>query len=133
MPAIRITALEPEDLEFAFVHRVLPQPVAMTVRQTLRRAVVEGTGRPARSQKFTLFGKSGTAQLPKPDGTGYYDDRYVSSFIAGAPYEDPRIVVLAVIDEPNPARGHYGGQVAGPIVRDVVEETLAYLGVMSDE
>ncbi len=132
MPALRITALESEDLEFEFVHRVLPQPVAMTVRRTLRRAVIEGTGRPARSQKFTLFGKSGTAQLPKPDGTGYYDDRYVSSFIAGAPYEDPRIVVLAVIDEPNPARGHYGGSVAGPIVRDVIEETLAYLGVRED-
>lgn len=132
MPALRITALESEDLEFKCVHRVLPQQVAMTVRQTLRQAVIEGTGRPARSQKFTLFGKSGTAQLPKPDGTGYYDDRYVSSFIAGAPYEVPRIVVLAVIDEPNPARGHYGGSVAGPIVRDVIEQVLPYLGVAEE-
>ncbi|MHC4106660.1 MAG: peptidoglycan D,D-transpeptidase FtsI family protein [Planctomycetota bacterium] len=129
MPAVRITAREPEDLEYDFVQRVLPQGVALTARQTLRQAVIEGTGRPARSRKFTLFGKSGTAQLPRPDGGGYYDDRYVSSFIAGAPFEDPRIVVLAVIDEPNPARGYYGGPVAGPIVRDVIEETLAYLGV----
>ncbi len=137
MPALRITAMEPEDLEFDVEHRVLSQAAAMTVRDTLRQAVIDGTGRPARSRKYTLFGKSGTAQLPKPDGGGYYDDRYVSSFIAGAPYLDPRIVVLAVIDEPNPARGYYGGPVAGPIVRDVIEATLAYLGVreeaMSDE
>ncbi|MCZ6735621.1 MAG: penicillin-binding transpeptidase domain-containing protein, partial [Planctomycetota bacterium] len=89
----------------------------------------EGTGRLAQSQRYQLFGKSGTAQLPKPTGGGYYEDRYISSFIAGAPYEAPRIVVLCVIDDPDKSRGHFGSTTAGPVVRDIIDETLTYLGV----
>ena len=89
---------------------------------------MSGTARRARSERYRLFGKTGTAQLPNPAG-GYYEDRYVSSFIAGAPYEEPRLVVLCVIDDPDRSRGHFGGDVAGPVVRDIVDGTLAYLGV----
>ena len=80
-----------------------------------------------------MFGKSGTAQLPKRGGRGYWDDRYVASFIAGAPYTDPRIIVLCVIDDPDKRKGHFGGAIAGPPVRDVVEQTLNYLGVAPDK
>jgi len=79
-----------------------------------------------------MFGKSGTAQLPKAAGGGYHEDRYVSSFIAGAPYSDPRLVVLCIIDDPDRAKGHYGGAIAGPAVRDVIDGALAYLGVEPD-
>ena len=94
--------------------------------------MIEGTGRHAQSQRYRLFGKSGTAQLPRPDGGGYVEDRYVSSFIAGAPLHEPRVVVLCVIDDPDRSRGHWGGRVAGPVVRDVIDETLAYLAVIPD-
>ena len=80
-----------------------------------------------------MFGKSGTAQLPKANGGGYYEDRYISSFIAGAPVESPRIVVLCVIDDPDRSLGKwYGGSTAGPVVRDVVDSVLPYLGVAGD-
>jgi Penicillin binding protein transpeptidase domain len=82
-----------------------------------------------------MFGKSGTAQLPKPagQGKGYFEDRYVANFIAGAPFENPRIVVLCVIDDPDKKKGHFGGSIAGPVVRDVIDESLQYLGVKPDQ
>ncbi|HLO41176.1 MAG TPA: penicillin-binding transpeptidase domain-containing protein, partial [Phycisphaerales bacterium] len=94
--------------------------------------------------KYSMFGKSGTAEIPltpppgknlrRPKGTsGYFDDQYNSSFIAGGPAEDPKLVVLCVIDDPGPAliraKKHYGTYVAGPVVRRVMERSLDYLGV----
>jgi len=102
------------------------------IREVLRDAVIEGTGRPARSTKYQPFGKSGTPQLPNPEGGGYYENRYIPTFIAGAPFEDPRIVVLCVIDDPVRSTGYFGGPVAGPVVRDVIDGTLEYLGVARD-
>jgi stage V sporulation protein D (sporulation-specific penicillin-binding protein) len=59
----------------------------------------------------------------------------VASFIAAAPLETPRIVVLCIIDDPDKRSkaGHFGGSIAGPVVRDVVDETLQYLGVAYDQ
>jgi cell division protein FtsI/penicillin-binding protein 2 len=92
--------------------------------------------------RYTMFGKSGTAQIPlgkappgkeRPRGMGFYDRQYNSSFIAGAPVEEPRLVVLVVIDDPGPELRkklqHYGSTTAGPAVRRIMERTLAYLGV----
>ncbi len=108
---------------------------------------------------YVMFGKSGTADIAvvppivrdekgepvrdekgrivrmgKPKGAGgYYANQYNSSFIAGAPADDPRLVVIVVIDDPGPARvrqrQHYGSSVAGPVVRRVMERALRYLGV----
>ncbi len=129
---VRITAEDASGMPFAFRRRACSEAVADLVRHVLRQAVVEGTGRPAQSKRYRLFGKSGTAQLPDPANGGYYEGRYVSNFIAGAPFEAPRIVVLCVIDDPDKSRGHYGGRVAGPIVRDIIDESLEYLGVPPD-
>ena len=71
--------------------------------------------------------------MPRAKGGGYHEDRYVSSFIAGAPLAAPRLVVLCVIEDPDKRRGpYYGGLVAGPVVRDVMDFALPYLGVTSD-
>jgi cell division protein FtsI/penicillin-binding protein 2 len=129
LPPSRITAEDPSGMPFAFRRRACSEAVADLVRRTLRQVMLEGTGRPAQSQRYQLFGKSGTAQLPDPATGGYHEGRYVSNFIAGAPFEEPRIVVLCVIDDPDKSRGHFGGRVAGPIVRDVIDESLEYLGV----
>lgn len=91
--------------------------------------MTEGTGRNSQSDLYALFGKSGTAQLPDAEGKEYFEDRYIASFIAGAPIDNPKLVVLCVIDDPDKSIGHYGGVVAGPVVRDVIEETLQYLRV----
>lgn len=112
---------------------VVPEAIALTTREAMEGVMKEGTGFKAQSTLYRMFGKSGTAQLPKPGGHGYWEDRYVSSFIAGAPFEHPRVVVLCVLDDPDRKLGHYGGSIAGPVVRDVVDRTLQYLGVPPDQ
>jgi len=133
MPDLRLTAVEDGALHVPVIRRAIEPEVARLTRRTLRKVMIDGTGRRAQSEQYQLFGKSGTAQLPKREGGGYYEHRYVSSFIAGAPLDAPRLVVLCVIDDPDRSIHHYGGIVAGPAVRDVMDFTLNYLGVPPDE
>ncbi len=109
--------------------RVLSEAAAAHTREVLRRVVTEGTGRKVNSKLYSLFGKTGTAQLPDPVRGGYHQDRYVASFLAGAPVEDPRLVIGCFIRNPDKKIGHYGGVVAAPAVMQVMEESLQYLGV----
>ena len=132
LPSLRITAQTPEGEMYPVRHQVIPAEVAKLVRGVLREVMLEGTGRRAQSDQYRIFAKSGTAQLPKPEGGGYFEDRYVSSFIGGAPLKNPRIVVLCVMDDPDKSIGHYGGAIAGPVVRDIIDHTLTYLGVQPD-
>ncbi len=141
IPDLRITAYDVfEERQRAvegqppkILRRVLKPEIVKTARDAMKGVMEEGTGRAAQSTKYTMFSKSGTAQLPRADGKGYYEDRYVTSFIAGAPYHNPRIIVLCVLDDPDRRRGHLGGAVAGPVVRDVVDQTLEYMGVAVDQ
>ncbi len=112
--------------------RVVAPETARLVRDVLHEVTTEGTGRRARSDRWTSFGKSGTAQLPNPVAGGFFEDRYVSSYIAGAPLEDPRVVVLVVIDDPDRRIEHYGGRVAGPVAKEVFEAVLHHYGVPPD-
>ncbi|MCA9296863.1 MAG: penicillin-binding protein 2, partial [Phycisphaerales bacterium] len=132
MPTLRITAASPASDHYRAIHRILSEHTVHVAREAMREVMTDGTGRRAQSELYQLFGKSGTPQLPKKDGSGYHEDRYMPSFIAGAPYEDPQIVVLCIIDDPDKKIAHYGGAVAGPVVRDVIDHTLQYLGVPSD-
>ncbi|MHC5022650.1 MAG: peptidoglycan D,D-transpeptidase FtsI family protein [Planctomycetota bacterium] len=133
VPTLRLTAVQPEESDYRLLHRVLPESIALATRRAMRRVMEEGSGRRCLSERYHLFGKSGTPQLPKAAGGGYHEDRYLPSFIAGAPYENPRVVVLCVIEDPDKATGHFGGQVAGPVVRDIIDATLAYLGVPEEK
>ena len=119
---IRQPALNPD-----FVIR--PETADWLVREALTAVVNEGTGRPARLKKWQLFGKTGTAQLALPDKKGYSDSDYVASFIAGAPAENPVVVVLVSVIKPNKrlGKGYTGGTVASPVVARIMEQTLNYL------
>tara|TARA_X000001036_G_scaffold72362_3_gene63812 strand:- start:3513 stop:5243 length:1731 start_codon:yes stop_codon:yes gene_type:complete len=117
------------DDDVMFVRSALTSEIAAMTRKIMGKVMTEGTGQKSQSELYDLFGKSGTAQLPRADGKGYFEDRYIASFIAGAPINDPRLVILCVIDDPDKSIGHYGGVVAGPVVRDVMDQSLQYLGV----
>lgn len=115
--------------------RILDADVVRVARDAMAGVMTEGTGRKAQSERYRIFGKSGTAQLPKPagQGKGYFEDRYISSFIGAAPLDDPKLIVLCVIDDPDKKKGHFGGSIAGPVVRDVLDASLEYLGVAPDQ
>lgn len=127
IPQLQLTPSTNSDV--LIVRKAISAETAALTRQIMGEVMTEGTGRRAQSDMYSLFGKSGTAQLPRIDGKGYFEDRYIASFIAGAPIDSPELVVLCVIDDPDKSIAHYGGVVAGPVVRDVIEDSLQYLGV----
>jgi len=130
-------------------YRVWSKGVCLTVRDILAGVAAAMERRMAvhfpdeGPWNYRIFGKSGTADVPlgpAPEGfrrpagwSGYFEGQYNSSFIAGGPIERPRLVALVVIDDPGPSRirtrRHYGSHTAGPVVRRVLERSLAYLGV----
>lgn len=123
--------MKPSTLRVGYV---IKPDVAKWVIQDAMTAVVndpKGTGAKAKLDKWTVFGKTGTAQLAREDGRGYEDKAYVASFIAGAPASNPRVVVLISIRRPNVAlkKGYTGGTVAAPAAAVILEKTLTYLGV----
>lgn len=109
--------------------RVLQPKTAQVLRELLRGVVGEGggTGRAAASALYSTAGKTGTAQKVREGGRGYAVGRYFASFVGFAPYEVPRIAVFVGVDEPKGA--YYGGAVAAPVFREIVEATLQYLEV----
>jgi len=142
MPSLHLVVPDPSAGQQSALpepRQVLPAAVAHQVRDALREAVIEGTGRRANSDRYEIFGKTGTAQLAIPKRLertvgrrGFFQDRYISGFIAGAPHRRPRIAVVVTIDDPDRRREHFGGVVAAPVARDLIDFTLAYLGVEPD-
>lgn len=94
----------------------------------LSEVVERGTGKRARSVFYTLAGKTGTAQKPNETG-GYSHSKFISSFCAFGPAEDPRICVVVMINEVAPGKPYYGGTVAAPVAGKILEKTLRYMGV----
>jgi cell division protein FtsI (penicillin-binding protein 3) len=144
IPQIRVSAATPEELRAGVVVRVLQPATAKLTREVMsniaERVETAQVKKGETESRYRLFGKSGTAQIPlnppegkrRPHKVGYFDHQYFSSFVAAGPLEDPRLVVLCVIDDPAPrlARNRlgFGSQVAGPVVRRVMERALPYLG-----
>ena len=108
--------------------RVMSAHTASQMRQMLR-AVMEkkGTGDTLDIPGYPVAGKTGTAQKVDPNTRRYSPEFWASSFIGFAPYDDPRILLFVMVDEPH--EGHYGAAVAGPIFVKVVSAVLPYLGV----
>ena len=114
-------------------HRAVDESIALQTRLVLRRVMTEGTGKYLNKQaKYRMFAKTGTPQLPNRKEGGYYQDRYMPNFIAGAPLDNPRLVVLCLVEDPDRSIGHFGGTVAGPVVINIMNRSLEYLGIASD-
>lgn len=108
---------------------VKPQVANWIVTDALTGVVNEGTGRKAKLKKWQVFGKTGTANISKTGQKGYSQTDYVASFVAGAPAEDPAVVVLVSIIKPNVElqKGYTGGTVAAPVAAKILQKTLNYL------
>ncbi len=117
--------------ERTVVRRLLRPAVARQALEVMHQAVERGTGKTARMRHWTSWGKTGTAQIG--DRRGYVSGAYVASYVGGAPLDNPRAVVLVSIYWPDAKVGYYGGTLAAPAVKDVLEKTLTYLDVPPDQ
>lgn len=105
------------------IKRVMSQSVARDMLNPILVSVVnEGTGKNASLDEYQLAGKTGTAQ--KLDGKGYSHSKFIGSFIAYAPAEQPRVCAIVMVNEPKGQ--YYGGIVAAPVVRNILKKTLDY-------
>jgi cell division protein FtsI (penicillin-binding protein 3) len=110
------------------VRRVISAETAKRVTALLKMATEKGgTGEEAVPAGYEVAGKTGTAQKTEPLLGGYSEDRFYCSFMGFAPVEDPKIVLLIVIDEPQGSS--YGGTVAAPVFKSIMEKVLPYLNV----
>ena len=93
-----------------------------TLCDLLEHVVSEGTGKKAAIEGFSIGGKTATSQtLPRSD------HKYIASFLGFAPAENPQVIGLIVID--NPQGVYYGGTVAAPVMKEIFENALPYLGI----
>ncbi len=120
------------EAETPIYQKAIDPKAAEQTKQLLRKAVTEGTGKNALSERYQIWGKTGTAQVPDRKRGGYKPQAYTASFICAAPLKDPQIIVLVTVHEPDPKIAHYGGVVSAPPAKNVVERTLTYLGVAPD-
>jgi len=110
-----------------------PQTARRMIDHALVGVVEEGTGRRCQVPGYRVFGKTGTAQKVDPDTGAISHSRYVAWFLAGAPADDPRLVLAVCVNEPDRSIGYYGGTVAAPVARQVLARALPYLGVEPTE
>jgi stage V sporulation protein D (sporulation-specific penicillin-binding protein) len=103
---------------------ISPQTAAL-VSELLRSVVVNGNGNRAEVPGYFVAGKTGTAEVPEIGG---YGDDIIASFVGFAPVDDPALAALVVLYKPK-VESAFGGVLAAPVFREVMEESLEYLGV----
>ncbi|HNX69432.1 MAG TPA: penicillin-binding protein 2 [Candidatus Omnitrophota bacterium] len=106
--------------------QVIRPEIAATMRGILTKVVDEGTGTKARIDGISVGGKTGTAQKILPGGKGYSHSAFMSSFVGFAPSDNPRYAMVVVLDEARPL--YYGGTVAAPVFKEVIEAALLTQG-----
>lgn len=108
--------------------RVMSGRTAKTVRNMLKGVLEKsGTGSRASMQGYTAAGKTGTSR--KAQDGGYSKDNYIALFAGMAPADNPKVVVVAVVDQPLKQGGYYGGEVSAPLFSRVTEGSLRLLNV----
>lgn len=109
--------------ETEVVRQVISEETSETMCEILESVVSEGGGKNAYLAGYRIAGKTGTSEkLPRGSNT------YIASFIGFAPADDPQVACLVLLDDPR-GSSYYGGQIAAPVVKNILEETLQYLEV----
>ncbi len=106
------------------VRQIVSKETSDTMRTILESVVSEGGGKNAYLAGYRIAGKTGTSEK-QPRGNG----KYVASFIGFAPADDPQVVCLVILDQPPAGNTYYGGLIAAPVVKNILDETLQYLNV----
>ena len=112
-----------QTLQYPVQKNIVSAETSETMRYILEQVVENGSGKNGYVEGYRVGGKTATSQT-LPRGSG----RYISSFLGFAPADDPKVLAVAIIN--NPQGVYYGGQIAAPIVRQLFENILPYLGIM---
>ena len=104
---------------------IVSEKTSETMRYILEQVVAEGSGKKAYLEGYRIGGKTATSEkLPRSL------KKYISSFLGFAPADDPQVIALITIDEPQGV--YYGGTIAAPVVADIFQNILPYLGIKSE-
>lgn len=112
-----------ESFSYPVTSGIVSEQTSATMREMLEMVVKEGGGKNGAVEGFRIGGKTATSQT-LPRGSG----RYIASFLGFAPADDPQVLAIAIVT--NPQGVYYGGQVSAPIIRQLFENILPYLGIM---
>lgn len=113
-------------IEYPAETGIVSEETSETVRYILEKVVSEGSGKNAGIEGYSIGGKTATSQtLPRSS------NRYISSFLGFAPADDPQVLALCIIHDPQGV--YYGGTIAAPIVRSIFENVLPYLGIQREK
>ena len=116
---------EGKKLEFPVKEGIVSEETSKKVREILETVVSQGSGKNAKIEGYSIGGKTATSQtLPRSA------NRYISSFLGFAPAENPQVLGLCIIH--NPQGIYYGGTIAAPVIRSIFENILSYLGIEKD-
>jgi stage V sporulation protein D (sporulation-specific penicillin-binding protein) len=111
-----------ETLQYDVKEGIVSESTSETLRSVLEKVVSEGSGKRAYIEGFSIGGKTATSQtLPRSA------NKYISSFLGFAPAEDPQVLALLIIN--NPQGIYYGGTIAAPVVKEIFSNILPYLGI----
>lgn len=111
-----------EKFRYSLRKDIVSEETSEKMREILEMVVAEGSGKNGKVDGFRVGGKTATSQT-LPRGSG----RYISSFIGFAPADNPQVIAIAIIH--NPQGIYYGGQIAAPVIRQLFENILPYLGI----
>jgi stage V sporulation protein D (sporulation-specific penicillin-binding protein) len=113
---------EIEKLSYPVKSGIISEGTSRLMREILESVVSEGSGKNAKIEGYAIGGKTATSQtLPRSA------NRYISSFLGFAPADDPQILGICIIHDPQGI--YYGGTIAAPVIRDIFENVLPYLGI----
>jgi stage V sporulation protein D (sporulation-specific penicillin-binding protein) len=101
---------------------IVSEETCKTMREILEMVVAEGSGKNGAVEGFRVGGKTATSQT-LPRGSG----KYIASFLGFAPADDPQNIAISTVNHPEGA--YYGSQVSAPIIRQLFENILPYLGI----
>ncbi len=113
-----------EEYKPTMVRQIISEETSKTMCKILESVVSEGGGRNAYLAGYRVAGKTGTSEK-QPRG----NQKYIASFIGFAPADDPEIACLVILDQPPAGNVYYGGLIAAPVVKNILEESLQYMGI----
>jgi len=111
-----------KELDYPVIENAVSKEISEIMKELLEAVVYDGTGKRAYLPGFRIGGKTATSEkLPRGNG------KYISSFVGFAPADDPQVIAIVLIDEPTGI--YYGGAIAAPVIAELFDNILPYLGI----